>query len=65
MSSLANISRVLHNENENMTQDELDTIVTDIPDMTDEALSEWKTFEVEMKNEYLELIMSVEEEIFE
>ncbi|KAH9293873.1 hypothetical protein KI387_040921 [Taxus chinensis] len=62
LSGMANVVWVLQNEKEKITQDELDDIATDILEKMRNVLSDWKTLEAELKNEYPELILPVEEE---
>ncbi|KAH9322010.1 hypothetical protein KI387_016649, partial [Taxus chinensis] len=50
------------NEKEDIAQEELDSIALDIPKKAEAALSDLKTLEAEIKEEYLDLIILVETE---
>ncbi|KAH9297020.1 hypothetical protein KI387_028702, partial [Taxus chinensis] len=61
MFGMANIVLVLQNEKGEMNQDELESISTDIPEKTCNVLNDWQALEDELKEEYLDLILPVEE----
>ncbi|KAH9287533.1 hypothetical protein KI387_031650, partial [Taxus chinensis] len=48
------------NEKEEIVQEELDSIALDILEKAEATLSDWKTLEAEIKEEYPELILPVE-----
>lgn len=61
ISSLENVLRVIQNEGNNMTLDEMKGVLRDIHEKTKKALGDWNELEEEIKSEYPELLLHSEE----
>ena len=62
MTSIFSVVLVLKNEKGEIMRDELESIVVDILEKEEQALTEWQVLETEIKDEYLELILQTDTE---
>ncbi|KAH9302231.1 hypothetical protein KI387_013814, partial [Taxus chinensis] len=62
MTSMSSLVLVLQNKNGEIARDELESIVVDIPEKAEQALTDWQILEAEIMEEYPELILQTDTE---